>query len=86
MDTPKPRAAERSRSILGGRIRLPNRASTFDCLVRNVSATGARLELDSTHLLPLEFELEIPKQRLIYSCELKWRSEKAVGVRFKERD
>ena len=79
----KERSSERRRSIIGGRIRLPNKSSTFDCLIRDLSPTGARLTLDSAPLLPLEFELEIPKQKIVYQCELRWRSQDAVGVHFK---
>ncbi|MBV9591548.1 MAG: PilZ domain-containing protein [Hyphomicrobiales bacterium] len=72
----------RRRSILAGRIRI-NKNSTFDCLIRDLSPTGARLELaGGTELLPLQFELEIPKQNALHKCELRWRSEKAVGVSF----
>ncbi|MBV9974610.1 MAG: PilZ domain-containing protein [Hyphomicrobiales bacterium] len=55
----------------------------LDCLVRDLSPIGAKLELagDAEHL-PLHFELEIPGKKLIHKCELRWRSERAVGVSF----
>jgi hypothetical protein len=57
---------------------------TLDCLVRDISPTGAKLELESISALPREFELEVPQRRAVYPCELKWRRQNAAGVRFKE--
>ena len=55
----------------------------LDCLIKDLSPTGAKLELaGGTEHLPLHFELEISSKKLIRKCELQWRSETAVGVSF----
>jgi hypothetical protein len=52
--------------------------------VRDISPTGAKLELESISALPREFELEVPQRRAVYPCELKWRRQNAAGVRFRK--
>ena len=63
----------------------------MDCMVRNMSLSGARLEVKSELLLPTEFELEIPqrgnllwalKRGSTFLCALIWRKDNAVGVKF----
>ncbi len=56
----------------------------MDCLVRDISPTGAKLELDGTSVLPCEFDLAVPQRRTVHPCEIRWRRQNAVGVRFKE--
>ena len=79
----KDRESERKKSFLQARIRYLNSNISFDCLVRNISSTGAKLEFASPYLLPAEFDLEIPNKAVTLRCQLKWRTEEAVGVRFK---
>lgn len=80
----KPRDSERSKSFLRATIRFQNRNVTMDCLVRNISLSGARLEIDETAALPAEFELEIPNRGVVLQCQLKWRHDQAAGVKFKD--
>jgi hypothetical protein len=53
-------SAPRQRTRLGGRIVFNNRCFTMDCVVLDISATGAKLVLSSVETLPSDFELEIP--------------------------
>jgi hypothetical protein len=76
------RDAIRSRAFLEAHIRLQNRTMSMDCVVRNISLSGARLEVDPTFALPPEFELEIPHRGAVVQCALKWRKDNAVGVKF----
>ena len=78
----KEREAERKKSLLQARICV-NNSSTFDCLVRDISITGARLQFASPHVLPEAFDLEIPSRALTLRCQLQWRRGDALGVRFK---
>ena len=80
----KERRSVRSRSFLKATIRFYNRNVTIDCVVRDISPAGAKLEVDRTYVLPQEFDLEVPQRSAVYPCELKWRKENAAGVRFKE--
>jgi hypothetical protein len=76
------RDAIRSRAFLEAHIRLQNQTMSMVCVVRNISLSGARLEIDPTFALPPEFELEIPHRGAVVQCALKWRKDNAVGVKF----
>jgi PilZ domain len=70
----------RSPSYLGGQITTDRRLISIDCLVRNTSGAGARLEVPHAALLPEMFELHIPKKNAAYRVRTCWRSADAVGV------
>jgi len=75
------RAAQRHRTLKGGRIVVNDGFSTFDCTVRNLSDTGAKLVISSSLAIPQRFELAMQDGRR-FTCEVAWRSETEIGVRF----
>jgi PilZ domain len=79
---PDLRAATRRRSLLGARIEFNNRSSTLDCLVRDLSATGARLALAGRTDLPEEFDLWIKDRNARFRAQVRWRRLTLVGVEF----
>ncbi len=60
------RQADRLRCLLPAKIVFNNRCSTFDCLIRNISASGAKIEIATAASLPARFELEVPHKNRIY--------------------
>jgi hypothetical protein len=76
------RNAPRSRSLLRGRILFNNDRSALDCIVRNVSDTGARLEVENGHLAPNEFDVFVPQKNRTFHAQLAWRVDENMGVRF----
>jgi hypothetical protein len=76
------RKQARSRAFLGGEIAFNRRRSTFECCVRNISPAGAFIVLDSTAVIPDEFDLSIRARESSLRAQLIWRSADAVGVRF----
>jgi len=53
------------------------------CIVRDLSVTGAALELDDLSVrVPSEFNLLVPEDRLILPCRVVWRRGFRVGVQF----
>ena len=80
-DDPKPRAP-RLRAILGARISFNEGFSTIDCVVRNLSDTGAKLALPSTLPVPDRSDLTILKTNVTSKCRLRWRREDEMGVSF----
>jgi hypothetical protein len=80
--TLKERDSVRSAALLRARIRFQNGYKTVDCVVRNVSLSGARLEVSPTLWLPNEFELEIPQRAAEFKCALMWSKDDLVGVKF----
>lgn len=76
------RSAPRLRSFLKGKAIFNNRQSTLDCLVRDISATGARLEVSNAVLLPELFDLYVPQKDTTYRVRITWRAEGEIGVEF----
>ncbi len=82
MDGTDKRASDRRRTVLKGRVLFNNRASVFDCTVRDLSDTGAQLTLPDVSALPHEFELEIPSKDILVQAQVMWSRGKNHGVRF----
>ncbi|MCJ2036056.1 PilZ domain-containing protein [Methylobacterium sp. J-068] len=76
------RSEVRQRTFLRGRILFNKGASSMDCLVRDLSASGARLDLTETSTLPESFELYIPQKDRTYRAALCWRRADGIGVNF----
>ncbi len=74
----------RKRTFLKGRILFNKGASSMDCLVRDFSEAGARLELGETNTLPDVFDLFIPQKEATLRASLRWRHDDAIGVAFVE--
>jgi len=58
----------------GGRTRV-------DCVIRNLSDGGAKLEVATVRGIPQTFDLLVPGQRP-HPCKVIWRSLKELGVQF----
>jgi hypothetical protein len=72
----------RQKTFLKGRIIFNKGASSMDCLVRDLSASGARLALTETTTLPEGFDLYIPQKEKTYRASLCWRRADGIGVTF----
>ena len=59
-----------------------NNASSIDCIVRDLSAEGARLRVASPVGIPDWFDLRIDRNGKVYSAKVAWRSHDQIGVRF----
>lgn len=59
-----------------------NRAGGVSCTVRNLSETGACLEVESPLGIPEAFDLMIASEQIIHHCKTVWRSAHRIGVAF----
>lgn len=76
------RAFERGRAFLKAKIIFNNRMTTIDCVVKNISAGGAKIAVGSALTIPNEFDLEIPQRGKTYRVQMRWRDSDAIGVEF----
>jgi hypothetical protein len=77
------RQRQRQRILKAGTIAFA-RAAGITCMVRNISDTGACLEVETPIGIPDEFILvvkDLPQQ----TCHVAWRSARRIGVRFQKR-
>lgn len=78
------RASPRSRTLLEGHIIYNNRLSRMECSVRDLSETGARIVFAQPVKVPAQFELQIPKRKLVRQAQVMWYDGQAHGVMFLE--
>jgi hypothetical protein len=52
------------------------------CTVRDISVTGAALEISGIDRIPATFTLIVPEDRLKLPCRVIWRREFRIGVTF----
>ena len=76
------RNSPRQRTYKGGSISYAS-APAIDCIIRNLSDTGACLEVSNAVDIPDSFKLIIKPEILTRSCEVVWRTARRVGVLFK---
>ena len=75
------RRTPRLRTLKGGSI-LFGLAPAIDCVIRNISETGAQLAVESSIGIPDEFTLLIKPEMRKQACKVAWRSADRIGVSF----
>ena len=75
------RVAPRRRLLKAGKITFGSGAA-FDCTIRNLSETGAALEVISPLGIPERFTLVVEDDHRHLPCRIIWRKEKRIGVHF----
>ena len=78
------RQGERVRALLRARIIFNNQNSTIDCTIKNISTSGAKIDLGNSASVPAEFDLEVPQRGRTYRARIVWRDASALGVTFVE--
>ena len=64
-----------------GTIVLPNADGAIECLVQEMTRTGARLKLNAPHLVPRHFQLAL-RNASPRKASIVWWDIEAVGIRF----
>lgn len=76
------RAVDRRRVFKGGKIVFNQGGSVVDCTVRNVSETGALVNVVNAMTVPQDFELRWDDKAR--HCSVAWRKMDSLGVKFDE--
>jgi hypothetical protein len=76
------RSNARARRLYGGKIVFNNGSSSLDCLVRDLSPKGARLEVASPIGIPDSFDLHINRNGARHPSKIAWSSGTQIGVMF----
>jgi hypothetical protein len=59
--------------------------TTVPCMVRNLTESGAMLELKSRAGIPDHFELRIQAESFVRQCRVIWVTEAKLGVSFADK-
>jgi hypothetical protein len=76
------RAAPRHRVLKGGTLAFDGVGVA--CTVRNMSSSGAAVEVASRVSLPPSFTLVIEKDHFTRRCHWVWRNDRRIGLAFDE--
>ena len=84
------RWAKRKATHSGGQILFDGITTPYGCLVRDISSTGAKLEMTrnkfnadaSSSFVPTHFTLIMPLDRTRVQCQSMWRRGSFIGARF----
>lgn len=74
------RATFRKRVLKTAQIILSDKTPKLDCAVRNLSNTGACLQLSTTYGIPMNFDIVL--DGIHHPCRAVWRTDTKMGVAF----
>lgn len=77
------RQGTRDKVLFGGVAAVNERGSTLNCVVRNISDTGACVEFDSAAKLPEQINLTVARKGRSFLARLIWRHANKVGLAFR---
>jgi len=80
--TAERRKASRTRVLRGGVISFHHLGAVLECTVRNLSAAGACLMVESPVGIPDAFDLVLDREKTPRHCRVIWRSPNKIGVAF----
>jgi hypothetical protein len=76
------RNATRQKAFTAAHLHFNRGNSTYEAVVRNVSATGAKLKFGELIALPPEFEIKIGTGGHYQTAHVAWRHGFEIGVQF----
>jgi hypothetical protein len=76
------RNAFRVRSFLRGEIYIGSSGMKTECTIRDISETGARIQVSGAISIPDQFELFIPQRNRREKARMIWRNGEEAGLVF----
>jgi hypothetical protein len=73
-------ANPRNTVLMSGAIEFAG--STINCLISNISISGAAIEVTNPHDIPERFNLVFKADDAHIPCHVIWRQEERIGVAF----
>ena len=56
--------------------------SVMTCVVRNISAEGAAIDIENPAFVPARFRLVMAADSSVHECQIAWIQQKRIGVAF----
>jgi len=78
----EPQVAIRHRTFLKGTVYYDNRRASIECVVRDLSDSGARLTFEHPVTVPDNVELFIPQKQQTLRARVQRRAPNEIGVAF----
>lgn len=71
----------RQRTYLGAKLEFSG-TSTMDCVVRNLSQAGARVEFHNAAAVPVDLTVDVPVRNMRRHARIVWRNFGVAGLVF----
>ena len=78
----EPQVAIRQRTFLKGILYYDNRRASIDCVIRDISDSGARLTFEHSVIVPDHVELLIPQKQQTLRASVQRRGPNEIGIAF----
>ena len=78
----EPKIAVRQRTFLKGTLYYDNRRASIECVIRDISDSGARLSFDNPVTVPDNVELFIPHKQQTLRARVQRRGPNEIGLAF----
>jgi len=79
------RGAARKRALLAGKLSNEDSSVTVDCTIRDLSDTGALVELSAPEMLPKTLRLLQIKDGIVWDVQVAWRRGNRMGLTLGDR-
>ncbi|HLH49898.1 MAG TPA: PilZ domain-containing protein [Roseiarcus sp.] len=76
------RRVRRQKSLLRGTLYFDKKRGMMSCLVRDVSAEGARIIFSEAVVIPGQVTLHIPQREQTWLAHVEWRRGDEIGLSF----
>ena len=80
-DEAQPRE-HRRKAFKAGIVSYQNNSLTSDCVIRDISSNGVKLQFPKPALVPDHFTLIIPMEGQRVECQARWRKGNVIGAEF----
>ena len=76
------RSHHRKRILKGAIVRFHKGYGIEECVLRDITADGARISMGTTSILPTNVQLHITGERTQLEASIQWRTSRDFGVKF----
>ncbi len=80
------RRAPRERAMLSARLTWGRGTYSLEATVTQISKTGCQLAVLASHVLPPEFQIDVPRRAISRKALVVWRTQQELAVRFIDAD
>lgn len=76
------RSDQRHRVLKGGTLHFNKGYSSLECVIRDLSATGAKIQMGETFGVPSRFTMSVSGEDTRVEASLRWRNSRNIGLSF----
>jgi hypothetical protein len=76
------RSGQRHRALKGGTLYFNKGYSSLECVIRDISESGARIQMGETFGVPSRFTMSISGEDMRVEASLRWRTSRNIGLSF----